>query len=98
MLLCIRSVNIEIFGLHELILYVAEDYFLVLLCIHSVDIGMFGPHELILYVIEDYFSALLCIHSVDIEMFDLHELTDLICLWSERFRVALYSQCGQVNV
>ena len=49
MLICIHSVDIEMFGLHELILYVFEDYFSELLCIHSVDIEMFGLHELILY-------------------------------------------------
>ena len=38
MLICIHSVDIEMFGLHELILYVFEDYFSKLLCIHNVDI------------------------------------------------------------
>ena len=50
------SVDIEMFGLHELILYVFEDYISMLLCIHSEDIGMFGLHELILCEFEDYLS------------------------------------------
>ena len=35
--MCGHSVNMETFGLHELILYVIEDLFSVLLCIHNVN-------------------------------------------------------------
>ena len=50
MLLCIHSVDIEMFDLHELILYAFGVRGLVLLYIHSVDKEMFDLHELILYV------------------------------------------------
>ena len=39
--MCGHSVDIEMFVLHELILYGFEDYFSELLCIHSVDMEMF---------------------------------------------------------
>ena len=68
------DVDIEMFGLHELILYVFEDYFSELLCNHSEDIEMFGLHELSLYAFEAEFSMKLCIHSEDMEMFVLREL------------------------
>ena len=54
--MCGHSVNMEMFGLHELILYVLEDYYSVLLYVYSVDMEMFVLHELILYVFEDYLS------------------------------------------
>ena len=55
------------FGIHELILCVFEDYFSVLLCIHIGCMEMFGLHELILCEFEDVLSVLLCIHIGCIE-------------------------------
>ena len=46
MLLCIRSVDIEIFGLHELIVYEFEDHFSVLLCIHTENMEIFVLHQM----------------------------------------------------
>ena len=64
----------EMLALHELILYVFEDYISVLLCIYSVDMEMFGPHELFLYVFEDNFFVLFCIYIECMEIFGLHVL------------------------
>ena len=47
----------EMFDLHELTLYVFEDFLSVLLCIHIYSMEIFGPYELSLYVFEDFLST-----------------------------------------
>ena len=57
MLLCIHSVDIEMFDLHELILCVFGDDLSVLLYIHIDCIEMLDLHELILYVLLVNYSS-----------------------------------------
>ena len=62
-MLCIHIECIEMYGLHELILYVLEDYYSMLLCIHIDYMEMYGCHELFFFVSEDNLFCLLCRHN-----------------------------------
>ena len=61
--------SMETFGLHELIVCVAEGYFSELLCIHNMSIGTLDLHGLNLRVSEGFLSELLCNHIVNIDGF-----------------------------
>ena len=73
-LLCIYSIDMEMFVLHELILYDFLDLFSVLLCIHIGYIEMLGLHELILNVFEDIYCVLIWSHIGCTDIFHRHEL------------------------